>query len=188
MFGSHWPVSVAALSIDRSLHANALTPPPRNGGHLSGPLFHDYAQLKSEFGLESAKRIIRFRLAHLPALREAVEDIGALDYSQVRDVEKLDVYFDRGEFEGGLKALEEWKADMPEEAAGFCVVEGKEATEVLHLSPLSSWGITLIAKNKQRFQLSDLVVGVIASPGGAAHPYRTVTSILKNLLQRYPDQ
>ncbi|KAF8266643.1 FAD dependent oxidoreductase [Lactarius quietus] len=140
----------------------------RNGGHLNGPLFHDYAQLKSEFGLESAKRIIRFRLAHLPALREAVEDISALDYSQVRDVEKLDVYFDQGEFEENLKALEEWKADMPEEAAGFSVFEGKEATE--------------------RFQLSDLVVGVIASPGGAAHPYRTVTSILKNLLQRYPDQ
>lgn len=61
-----------------------------------------------------------------------------LDYSQVRDVEKLDVYFNRGEFEESLKALEEWKVDMPEEAAGFYVVEGKEATEVLHLSPLSS--------------------------------------------------
>ena len=45
-----------------------------------------------------------------------------------------------------------------------------------------------MAKNKQRFQLSDLVVGVIASSGGAVHPYRTVTSIWKNLLQRYPDQ
>lgn len=140
----------------------------RNGGHISGPLFHDYSQLKSEFGLESAKRVIRFRLAHLPALREAVEDIGTLDYSQVRDVEKLDVYFDLGEFEESLKALEEWKLDMPEEAAGFYVVEGKEATK--------------------KFQLSDLVVGVIASPGGAAHPYRTVTSIWKNLLQQYPDQ
>lgn len=61
-----------------------------------------------------------------------------LDYSQVRDVEKLDVYFNRGEFEESLKALEEWKVDMPEEAADFYVVEGKEATEVLHLSPLSS--------------------------------------------------
>jgi hypothetical protein len=117
-------------------HDEALTLSPRNGGHVNGPLFHDYAQLKSEFGLESAKRIIRFRLAHLPALREAVEDIGALDYSQVRDVEKLDVYFDRDTFEENIKALEEWKADMPEEAAGFCVVEGKEATQVLHPSPV----------------------------------------------------
>lgn len=140
----------------------------RNGGHINAPLFHDYAQLKSEFGLESAKRIIRFRLSHLPALREAVDDIDALDYSQVRDVERLDVYFDRGTFEESVKALEEWKADMPEEAAGCCVVEGKEAA--------------------QRFRLSELVVGVIASPGGAAHPYRTVTSIFKDLLPKYPDQ
>ncbi|KAH9064955.1 FAD dependent oxidoreductase [Lactarius vividus] len=140
----------------------------RNGGHINAPLFHDYPQLKSEFGLDSAKRIIRFRLSHLPAVRGAVEDIGVLDYSQVRDVEKLDVYFDRGSFEENLKALEEWKADMPDEAAGCYVFEGKEATK--------------------RFQLSELVVGVIVSPGGAAHPYRTVTSIFKNLLQRYPDQ
>ena len=130
------PVLLAGESNCAIPHAEASTQSPRNGGHINGPLFHDYAQLKSEFGLESAKRIIRFRLAHLPALREAVEDIGALDYSQVRDVEKLDVYFDRVTFEENIKALEEWKADMPEEAAGFCVVEGKDATQVLHSSPV----------------------------------------------------
>ena len=135
MLRCYWPVNV---SIDQSIAPRRRVDTTRNGGHISGPLFHDYPQLKSEFGLDSAKRIIRFRLAHLPALREAVEDIGALDYSQIRDVEKLDVYFNRAEFEECLKALEEWKADMPEEASGFCVVEGKEATEVLRLSPLSS--------------------------------------------------
>ena len=73
---------------------------------------------------------------------------------------------------------------MPEEAAGFCVVEGKEAAQVLRSSP--AFGDH--TDSKQRFQLSELVVGVIASPGGAVHPYRTVTSIFKNLLQRYPKQ
>lgn len=38
------------------------------------------------------------------------------------------------------------------------------------------------------FQLSEHVVGVIASPGGAAHPYRTVTSAFADLLNRYPDR
>jgi hypothetical protein len=38
------------------------------------------------------------------------------------------------------------------------------------------------------FQLSEDVVGVIVSPGGAAHPYRTVTTIFADLLNRYPDQ
>lgn len=72
---------------------------PRNGGHINPPLFHDYLQVKSEFGVESAKRIIRFRRAHHSVLREAVEDIGALDLSQIRDVERLDVYFEQDRFE-----------------------------------------------------------------------------------------
>jgi len=38
------------------------------------------------------------------------------------------------------------------------------------------------------FQLSERVVGVIACPGGAAHPYRTVTSIFADLLKRYPER
>jgi hypothetical protein len=102
----------------------------RNGGHINPPLFDDYVQLKSEFGIESAKRIIRFRCAHLSALREAVEDIGALDHSQIRDVEKLDVFFDHDTFEGEIKALEAWRKDMPKEAAETRVVEGSEAAKV----------------------------------------------------------
>lgn len=103
---------------------------PRNGGHINAPLFHDYVELKSEFGVESAKRIIRFRLAHLSALREAIEDIGVLDYTQIRDVEKLDVYFEQDTFEEHVKALEVWRKDMPEEAAGSRIVEGGDAAKV----------------------------------------------------------
>lgn len=104
----------------------------RNGGHIDPPLFHDYLWLKSEFGVESAKRIIRFRRAHLSALRQAVEDIGAVDHSQIRDTEMLDVYFDRDTFDKEVKALEAWRKDMPEEAATCRVVEGSEAAKVVH--------------------------------------------------------
>jgi hypothetical protein len=102
----------------------------RNGGHIDPPLFHDYVQLKSEFGIESAKRIIRFRQAHQSVLREAVEDIGALDHSQIRDVEKLDVHFERDTFDKHVRALEVWRNDMPKEAEGCRVVEGSEAAKV----------------------------------------------------------
>jgi hypothetical protein len=104
--------------------------PRRNGGHLNPPLYHDYVQLKSDFGIESAKRIIRFRRAHLSALREAVEEIGALDHSQIRDVEDLDVYFDHDTFKEDVQALEVWRKDMPEEAADSRVIEGSEAAKV----------------------------------------------------------
>ncbi|KAI0286596.1 FAD dependent oxidoreductase [Russula aff. rugulosa BPL654] len=140
----------------------------RNGGHLTPPLFHDYVQLKSDYGIESAKRIIRFRRAHLSALREAVEEIGALDHSQIRDVETLDVYFDRDTFEKEAQALEVWRKDMPEEAADSRVIEGSEAAKM--------------------FRLSEQVVAVIVSSGGAVHPYRAVTSIFADLLNQYPDQ
>jgi hypothetical protein len=112
------------------LHEHLALHYSRNGGHINPPLFHDYVPLKSEFGVESAKRIIRFRRAHLSALREAVEDVGALDHSQIRDVEKLDVFFDHDTFKEQVKALEVWRKDMPEEAADSHVVEGSEATKV----------------------------------------------------------
>jgi len=102
---------------------------PRNGGHINPPRFHDYVRLKSEFAVESAKRIIHFRLAHPSALREAIEDAGALDYSQIRDIEKLDIYFDHDTFEEHVKALEIWRKDMPEESAGSRVVEGSDAAK-----------------------------------------------------------
>jgi hypothetical protein len=104
---------------------------PRKGGHINPSLFHDYVQLKSEFGIESAKRIIRFRLAHLSAMWEAVEGIGALEHSQIRDGEELDVHFHPDPFEEHLEALHVWRADMPEEAANCRVFKGKEAAKVL---------------------------------------------------------
>jgi hypothetical protein len=110
--------------------SGAVRTPHRNGGHLNPPLYHDYVQLKSDFGVESAKRIIRFRRAHLSALREAVEEIDALDHSQIRDVEKLDVYFDHDTFKEAVQALEVWRKDMPEEAADSRVIEGSEAAKV----------------------------------------------------------
>jgi hypothetical protein len=109
---------------------------PRNGGHINPPLFHDYVRLKSEFGVESAKRIIHFRRAHHSALREAVEDAGALDHSLIRDIEKLDIYFDHDTFEEHVKALEVWRKDMPEESAGSRVVEGSDAAKVFLFAPL----------------------------------------------------
>ena len=108
--------------------------PPRNGGHVSPPLFHDYLQLKSEFGVESAKRIIRFRRAHHSALREAIEEIGALDHSQIRDVEHLDVHFEHDTFEEQVIGLEAWRKDMPEESEGCRIIEGNEAAKVTLLA------------------------------------------------------
>ena len=125
--------------------------PPRNGGHVNPPLFHDYLQLKSEFGVESAKRIIRFRRAHHSSLREAIEDIGALDHSQIRDVEHLDVHFEHDTFEEQVKRLEAWRKDMPEESEGCRAIEGNEAAKVT--LPATSFSVILTRHNNKWSEL-----------------------------------
>ena len=122
-------------------------------------------------------------------MREAVEGIGALEHSQIRDVEALDVHFHHDTFEEHVKALEVWRAEMPEEAANCRVFKGSEAAKVLSFLRIF-FSFSFAAENLrgQMFQVSEKVVGVIAYPAGAAHPYRTVTSIFANLLTRYPDR
>ena len=125
--------------------------PLRNGGHVNPPLFHDYLQLKSEFGVESAKRILRFRHAHHSSLREAIEEIGALDHSQIRDVEHLDVHFERDTFEEQVKRLEAWRKDMPEESEGCRAIEGNEAAKVT--LPATSFSAILTRHNTKWSEL-----------------------------------
>ena len=137
--------------------SGAARTPRRNGGHLNPPLYHDYLRLKSDFGIESAKRIIRFRRAHLSALREAVEEIGALDHSQIRNVEDLDVYFDHDTFKEDVRALEVWRKDMPEEAADSRVIEGSEAAKVtICFSSLSSSTVPMGHRSKTQTDVPTL--------------------------------
>ncbi|KAH7921281.1 FAD dependent oxidoreductase [Leucogyrophana mollusca] len=140
----------------------------RNGGHISPPLYQDYPALLKAHGPHAAQRLIRFRLAHLHALRAAAAAVpGLLAASQWREVETVDAFYDRGVFEKAVGKLQQWSADMPTEAAGHRVWHGLEAAE--------------------RFGLADDVVGCISSTAGAIHPYRFVTGILADLLARYPD-
>ncbi|KAI0042203.1 hypothetical protein FA95DRAFT_1638074 [Auriscalpium vulgare] len=66
----------------------------RNGGHVNPPLFHDYAELKEEHGIDAARMILRFRLAHLGELQRVAEEEGATAFSQTRAVESFDVHFE----------------------------------------------------------------------------------------------
>ena len=102
----------------------------RNGGHINPPLFHNFVQLKAEFGSEMAKRIINWRLSHHQELQRVAEEEGILDHSQIRDVEGLDVYCTQDKYQMEKEAYEVWKTDMPKEAEGVYCVDGDEAIEV----------------------------------------------------------
>ncbi|KAA1468309.1 FAD dependent oxidoreductase [Dentipellis sp. KUC8613] len=140
----------------------------RNGGHINPPLFHDYSELKEAHGVEDAQKIIRLRLAHLGELMQVADEVGAREHSQIREVESLDVFYDLGTFEHEKRALEAWRADMPEEAHGVYALDGSQAIE--------------------KFQLATQTRGCIVTPAGAAHPYRLVTSVLSTLLKKHHDR
>ncbi|VDC07026.1 unnamed protein product [Peniophora sp. CBMAI 1063] len=137
----------------------------RNGGHVNPPLFHDYLALRKEFGREVAAQTVRWRLSHLVALQRAAEAEDATEHTQVRIVESLDVYYSLEALEKAKEGLAAWKEDMPEESRDVHCVEGEEA--------------------QNRFRVGPGALGVISTPGGAAHPYRLVTTILAGLLRRH---
>ncbi|KIJ21260.1 hypothetical protein PAXINDRAFT_64511 [Paxillus involutus ATCC 200175] len=158
--GGTGPLSVVMLEAQETCSGAT----GRNGGHINPPLYHDYEDLKQRLGSSSAQQIMRFRLAHLQVLPEVAE--AEADNADCREVEAVDVYFDETVFAEARRKLTIYKADMPQEAKTYHVWEGVEA--------------------RNKFSLSPLAVGCIATRAGAIHPYRFVTSILSRLLEDYP--
>ncbi|KZV61824.1 FAD dependent oxidoreductase [Peniophora sp. CONT] len=140
----------------------------RNGGHVNPPLFHDYISLRKEFGQEVAAQTVRWRLSHLVALQRAAEAEHAVEHTQVRNVESVDVYYSQEALDKAKEGLNAWRQDMPEEARDVYCVEGEEARITFRLGPGA--------------------LAVIATPGGAAHPYRLITTILAGLLERHSER
>ncbi|GLB36703.1 putative FAD dependent oxidoreductase [Lyophyllum shimeji] len=137
----------------------------RNGGHINPILYLEYDGLKQRYGIEIAKKIIRFRLAHKTQLLAVAEEEGLLEDSQGREVEAFDVYHSSKFYQAAKKKLATYRADLPVESADFKVHEGKEVIKDL--------------------QLSNRTVGCLSTRAGAIHPYRLVTGILSRLLSEY---
>lgn len=102
----------------------------RNGGHITPLLYADYLDLKKEYGLETAKKIIRFRLSHLPQLLAGAAEEGLLEESQCREVEAFDVFYDPGLYQEAKAKLAGYKKDLPAESAPFKVYETIDEIQV----------------------------------------------------------
>lgn len=140
----------------------------RNGGHIFPATYHDYEDLKKRVGEDMAKKMMRFRKAHLDEILAIAAEEGITKYTQCRAVEGVDVYFDKPTFKEAQRKLRVYQRDMGEHADSYACYEGLDAQEKFHLSPLA--------------------VGCIATRAGAIHPYRFVTSILSRLLTDYPKE
>ncbi|THH27943.1 hypothetical protein EUX98_g6242 [Antrodiella citrinella] len=137
----------------------------RNGGHVNPPLYHDYVEIKEKFGVDVAKKTIRFRLAHLQEFLTIAGLENIMELSQCRAVDNVDVYLTPEEYVDVKAALEVWRTDMPEEAKSWVAVDGALASKM--------------------FGLSSEIAGCIHGEGGVMHPYRFVTALQAKLLARH---
>ncbi|EGO00875.1 hypothetical protein SERLA73DRAFT_178847, partial [Serpula lacrymans var. lacrymans S7.3] len=137
----------------------------RNGGHISPPLYHDYITLKEEHGEDNAKKMIKFRLAHVEELGHVAEEEDILKESQWRGVETVDVFYDQNMFDEAKSKLQVFREAMPVESEHYRALESEDA--------------------KKTFKLASDTVGCISTYAGAIHPYRFVTGILSKMIVRY---
>lgn len=77
-----------------------------------------------------AQKIMRFRQSHFAAMRQVCEEEGLLESTQCRQTEHVDVFYDEEMFESRKRLFEEFKNEMPHEAAQYTVYEAKDAKEV----------------------------------------------------------
>ena len=77
-----------------------------------------------------AKKIIRFRLSHLPELLAVAEEEGLLQDSQCREVEAFDVFYDATLYETAKALLSAYKKDLPVESINYRIYEGVECIKV----------------------------------------------------------
>lgn len=134
----------------------------RNGGHITPPLYHAYAALKSQFGARTAQEIIQFRLSHLPELLKVAreEGLGSDSDSQCREVDTYDVFWDTGLFEDMQCRLKEYLSEIPSEQRELWIREGK-------------WRVIWQGTDEMKeLGLAKDVVGAIWTRAGAVHPYR----------------
>ncbi|KAG6882502.1 hypothetical protein C0992_011480, partial [Termitomyces sp. T32_za158] len=99
----------------------------RNGGHITPVLYDQYPELRDTFGRETAAQIIRFRLAHVPALLEVAREEGLLEESQCRRVDAFDVFMNQEQFAESKRKLEVYRMELPEEGGEYRVREGETA-------------------------------------------------------------
>ncbi|KAI9170874.1 GTP-binding protein RHO1 [Paramyrothecium foliicola] len=133
----------------------------RNGGHIKCTPYELFPRLRQKFGPEKARDIINFQLKHLKALQE----VGAqFPLGQVREVETVDLYLYAEDLNKVKKDIDEAKPWFPE--ASFTVWEDAD-------------------KIKEKFGVNDMIAGAVSYKAGALWPYRLVTSVWKDLVDRY---
>lgn len=101
----------------------------RNGGHILETA-DEYAELSDVFGEDAARKILRFRLAHLPEMLHVAGNLGLREEAQVRKVKFLSTYFGEEPWKAALGRFYRFKKYMPEESKDWVAIDDKSLLEV----------------------------------------------------------
>ncbi|PYI10915.1 FAD dependent oxidoreductase [Aspergillus sclerotiicarbonarius CBS 121057] len=136
----------------------------RNGGHILETA-EKFASLEDTYGLEAAKRIMRFRLAHLREILDAAQEYGLTQDCQARRVQFLSIYFEEEGWKDARERLRRLKEGLAEETKEWRAYERGEIPEEFCLPHAQ---------------------GIVAGPAGAIWPYRFITGVLSRLRREFP--
>lgn len=116
-----------------------------NGGHIL-ETSDKYAELADVFGVDIARKMMRFRLSHLKEMLGVAEEWGLTAETQARKVRFLSVYFGEEPWKAALKRLARFQDGMPDESAEWTADDGEEIPMCLFLS-LDPGSALIISRN-----------------------------------------
>ena len=102
----------------------------RNGGHILETA-DDFGELVDQWGLDAARKLMRFRLAHLHELLAVAHQLGLAEETQARKLQFLTAYFDDETWSDARDRLARFKRGLPDEAAEWVAYEGDDIPGVV---------------------------------------------------------
>ncbi|KAF7188272.1 putative oxidoreductase OrdL [Pseudocercospora fuligena] len=141
----------------------------RNGGHVKAVPEVSYADLVPRVGRAKAREVVDFTLANVEELFAVAATLSTelQRYSEIRRVESVNLFTDEPGFSHLKAMLEDFSANNQDLAGRMRVLSKSELQE--------SYGVENAA-------------GGVTSQAGAAWPYRLITGILSDLLEKHGER
>ncbi|KAH7320662.1 FAD dependent oxidoreductase-domain-containing protein [Stachybotrys elegans] len=139
----------------------------RNGGHLVTASGHNFGPLAEKFGVEAAKQITRFSILNIEHIMEMVRgmDRDVQEACQIRDVLKVMAVADQETWATAKQSVLDFQAAVPERSTYHRIIEKADVPD--------------------RWNIKDSV-GAVEHEAGAIWPYRLLTRIYDQLMEKYP--
>ncbi|KAF2180354.1 FAD dependent oxidoreductase [Zopfia rhizophila CBS 207.26] len=134
----------------------------RNGGHIKAVSYEYWKDRKKKFGADEAVRWARFEQSHLKEMAACVRENNINCDLDLK--EGIVAHYDKKSFGEAVDALRELQLYAPQVAADYTVYSQADAVS--------------------KFKCSTHTVGAIGSPSAAVWPYKLVTSLIEQMVDK----